>query len=126
VETFSVGSVLGTAARIAPRVALRHAAPIAAVMAPAVTIALVAPLWSPVVLLLDVPLAAIITAGTVGALTGERPPPVLTSVAVGLRRTPSALAVSILIYLVTFAVAVGPRRSPSGPGRSARCSAPAS
>jgi hypothetical protein len=106
VETFSIGNVLGVAARTAPRAAARQAAAIAVVAGVAVTLSIVAPAWSWLVLVLDVPLAAIVTAAVVGVLDDESPG-VLATIAAGLRRTPSALAVTLLIYLVTFAIAFG-------------------
>jgi hypothetical protein len=106
VQVFAIGNVLAVAARVAPRVAVRQAPAIALVGGLAVAIAIAAPTWSWLVLLLDVPLAAIITAAVVGLLD-DRPPGAFATVSAGLRRTPSALAVVLLIYLVSFAIAVG-------------------
>jgi hypothetical protein len=119
VERFSAGAVLSTGLRMFARVGVRYLpvililhAPIlyfhvmAHLAAPGVDQAIAAERageWNLLLVLLEIPIAAIVTQAVVRELRGKQPS-VVDCVAAGLRRTLPALGVMLLVYLVVFAL----------------------
>jgi hypothetical protein len=118
---FSAGAVLATTTRVLPRTLLRLLPVVLVLHAPVVyllyrvqstdemspenMLAIAATMrWSKLLLLVDVPISAIVAHSVVSHLRGTRAS-VLASITSGLRRTPHAFAVMVLVYAAVYALA---------------------
>jgi len=103
VERFSVGIVMSSGLRQLVRVTVRFLPLLVVVYAPTLYLLSVNPDWWAVTLLVDVPVAAILSHGIVHELAGERPT-VWASITAGLRRTPTALGAVLLMLFIVAAI----------------------
>jgi hypothetical protein len=103
-EKFSVGLVLSDGLRLLPRLTLRFLPVVLLAMLPLVIGETTGdPEWNFLYLVVEIPAAAILTHAASQALRAERVE-LPASLAHGLRRTPAAIGMMLLIYLVTLAL----------------------
>jgi hypothetical protein len=107
VEPFSIGAVVAAGMRLGARSCVRLAPAIVVIFGPLVAaVAMGRRGWMPLALLLEVPVAMMVTHAVVGELRGARPS-VIASVKAGLRSAVPALCVMAIVCVVAAAVGIG-------------------